>query len=135
MPDTAPPATEATRLDKWLWCVRAYKTRALAAEACRHERVTVDGQVARASRAVRAGQVVAINLGGWTRSLRVLQPLEKRVGAAAVPGFAADVTSAEEIERSRQLRVQNLLARPHGEGRPTKRERRALDRAFQIPFE
>ncbi len=133
MPSAAPAADE-TRLDKWLWCVRAYKTRAAAAEACRHERVTVDGVVARASRDVRAGQVIAINLGGWTRSLRVRRALEQRVVAAAVPEFAEDITPPEEVERGRERRIQNLLARPSGEGRPTKRERRAYDRAFDGPF-
>lgn len=134
MTASASPPAEA-RLDKWLWCIRAYKTRAAAAEACRHERISVDGVVARASRDIRAGQTIAINLGGWTRTLRVVRPLEQRVAAAAVPQYAEDVTPAEEREKAREMRVQNLLARPSGEGRPTKRERRAFDRAFRGPFE
>lgn len=131
----AESSSSESRLDKWLWCVRAYKTRSDAAEACKHERVTVDGVVARASRDIRAGQLIAIHLGGWTRTLRVLQPLEKRVGAALVAEFAEDLTPAEEREKAKALRVQNLLARPSGEGRPTKRERRAFDRAFRGPYE
>ena len=130
---TAPAALIDVRLDKWLWCVRVYKTRAQATEACRGGKVTVDGEQVRPAREVRTGQVVAIHLGGWTRTLRVGQLLDHRVAHAALGPFIEDITSAEERERGRERQVQNLLARPHGEGRPTKRERRAIDQAFRSP--
>jgi ribosome-associated heat shock protein Hsp15 len=129
-----PELSAEVRLDKWLWAVRVFKTRTHATEACRSGKITVDGQQARPARGVRSGQIVAVNLGGWTRTLRVRNALERRVAAAAVPEHADDLTSPEERERGRERRVQNLLARPSGEGRPTKRERRAWDQAFLGPL-
>lgn len=126
----APTAPAAVRLDKWLWCVRVYKTRAQATEACRGGKVTVDGQTARPAREVRTGQMVAINLGGWTRTVRVGPLLTQRVAHAEIGPHLEDLTPAEERERGRERHIQNLLARPAGEGRPTKRERRAFERAF-----
>ncbi|MBK8476843.1 MAG: RNA-binding S4 domain-containing protein [Opitutaceae bacterium] len=123
------------RLDKWLWCVRVYKTRAQATEACRGNKITVDGQHVRPAREVRTGQLVAINLGGWTRTLRVGALLDHRVAHAELGPYIEDVTPAEERERGRERQVQNLMARPHGEGRPTKRERRAIDQAFRSPYD
>ena len=118
------------RLDKWLWCVRVFKTRAQATEACRGNKVTIDGQHARPAREVRSGQLVAVNLGGWTRSLRVLATLERRVGPALVAQYAEDLTPPEERARAREHSVQQLLARPAGDGRPTKRERRDWEQIF-----
>jgi ribosome-associated heat shock protein Hsp15 len=130
-----PAAPIEVRLDKWLWCVRVYKTRAQATEACRGGKVTVDGQHARPAREVRTGQTVTINLGGWTRTLRIGQVLDHRVAHAELAPYLEDITAPEERERGRERQVQNLLARPHGEGRPTKRERRAIDQAFRGPYD
>ncbi len=132
---TEPAAQPDVRLDKWLWCVRVYKTRAQATEACRGNKITVDGQHVRPAREVRTGQLVAINLGGWTRTLRVGALLDHRVAHADLGPYIEDVTPPEERERGRERQVQNLMARPHGEGRPTKRERRAIDQAFRGPYD
>ncbi len=134
-PQLQTPPPPDVRLDKWLWCVRVYKTRAQATEACRGGKVTLDGQPARPAREVRTGQIVAINLGGWTRTLRVGPLLDKRVAHAVVGTFIEDLTPPEERERGRERQIQNLLGRPHGEGRPTKRERRAFDQAFRGPYD
>lgn len=136
-PPTAPESAAApidVRLDKWLWCVRVYKTRSQATEACRGGKVTLDGQQhVRPAHAVRTGQIVTINLGGWTRTLRIGPLLDKRVAYADVGPYIEDLTPPEERERGRERHIQNLLSRPHGEGRPTKRERRAFDKAFGEP--
>ncbi len=129
-----PPSPTEVRLDKWLWCVRVYKTRPEATEACRGGKVTIDGQPVRPARGVRTGQIVAINLGGWTRTLRVGPLLDHRVAHAIVGEFIEELTPPAERERGKERHVQNLLARPHGEGRPTKRERRAFDKAFRGPY-
>jgi len=129
------PVPTETRVDKWLWAVRVFKTRAQATEACRKDKVTVDGQAVRPARDVRPGQVVAINLGGWVRTLRVVHAIDRRVGGALVAEHAEDLTSPEERERGRVRHIQNLLARPAGQGRPDKRERRAWDRAFKGPYD
>lgn len=121
---------EPTRLDKWLWCVRVYKTRAHATEACRAGKVTIAGHVARPARDMRPGDVVEINLGGWTRTLRVVAELDHRVKASALAAFVADITPPEQLELARERRVQNMLGRPAGAGRPTKSDRRAWKRAF-----
>jgi ribosome-associated heat shock protein Hsp15 len=121
---------EPPRLDKWLWCVRVYKTRAHATEACRAGKVSIGGQPVRPARDVRRGDVVEINLGGWTRTLRVIADLDHRVKASALTAFVADITPPDQLALARERRVQNLLGRPAGSGRPTKDDRRAWNRAF-----
>ena len=120
----------STRLDKWLWCARVYKTRQQATEACRAGKVAVGEQMVRPARPVRTGDVVEINLGGWTRTLRVLAELDHRVKASALAAFVADITPPDQLALARERRVQNLLGRPSGAGRPTKSDRRAWNRAF-----
>jgi ribosome-associated heat shock protein Hsp15 len=129
MNDTESPR-EGIRIDKWLWCARAYKTRAQATEACRLGRVLIGELAVRPAREVRTGDVVEINLGGWRRTLRAVASLDHRVKASALPAFVEDVTPTEERERARELRTQNLLGRPSGAGRPTKRDRREWKQAF-----
>ena len=123
---------EPTRLDKWLWCARVYKTRAQAADACRAGKIVIGDQVVRPARAVRPGDVVEINLGGWTRTLRVTAELDHRVKASALTAFVADITPPDQLALARERRVQNLLGRPSGAGRPTKSDRRAWKRAFGV---
>ncbi len=121
---------EAGRIDQWLWAVRIFRTRSLATDACRAGSVTVNGQPAKASRDVRPGELVVVRLGLIHRTLHVLAVPPSRVGAKLVGGFCGDQTPAEEYERARSQRVQQLLARAKGSGRPTKRDRRRLDRLF-----
>ena len=128
--DPAPEADEA-RLDKWLWSVRAYKTRALAAEACRLGRVTVDGREAKAAASVRPGQVIEARQGIVSRRLVVVGLPRGRQGASKVGDFARDETPPEALEAARQQRVQHILA--GGGARPTKRERRERDALWEDP--
>ena len=127
----APPALEDARLDKWLWSVRAYKTRALAAEACRLGRVTVDGREAKAAASVRLGQVIEARQGIVVRRLVVLGLPRGRQGAAKAADYARDETSPEALEAARQQRVQHILA--GGGVRPTKRDRRARETLWEEP--
>jgi ribosome-associated heat shock protein Hsp15 len=132
VPDSAAPAAAAaTRLDKWLWAVRVFKTRALATDACRAGSVTVNGQPAKPARDVHPGEQVAVRLGVITRTLRVVGVPRSRVGAALLPEFCTDLTPAGEYEKAREQRLQHVLAREKGSGRPTKRDRRLLDRLFE----
>ena len=126
-PVTSEPSV---RLDKWLWCVRAYKTRQQATEACRSGKVMFGEGAARPAREVRPGDVFEINLGGWRRTLRAIAPIHQRVKASALSAFVEDLTSQEEKDRARERRIQNMLGRQQGAGRPTKRDRRAWKRAF-----
>jgi ribosome-associated heat shock protein Hsp15 len=116
------------RFDKWLWAVRLYKTRSLAATACRLGQVTVDGQPVKPAREVRPGETVRTRTGDITRTVRVIQTLESRVSAARVKEFAEDLTPASEYEKLKVVKLAPLFHRPKGAGRPTKKERRELDK-------
>jgi ribosome-associated heat shock protein Hsp15 len=126
-----PPRPEDARLDKWLWSVRAYKTRALAAEACRLGRVAVDGREAKPAATVRPGQVVEAREGIVTRRLVVLGVPRGRQGPARAKDFARDETPPEALAAAREQRVQHILA--GGGARPTKRDRRARERLWGEP--
>lgn len=126
-----PPSDSAARLDKWLWAVRAFKTRSLATDACRAGSVTVNEFPAKPGRDVHAGETVGVRLGLMTRTLRVIGVPRSRVGAKLVAEFCTDLTPPEEWEKVRQANVQQVLAREKGSGRPTKRDRRLLDRLFE----
>ncbi|HWD19884.1 MAG TPA: RNA-binding S4 domain-containing protein [Verrucomicrobiae bacterium] len=115
------------RIDKWLWAVRACKTRSQAAEACRLGRVTVAGQPVKPARDVKVGEIISVKQYEITRTLKVLQLLEKRVGAAAARQYVEDLTPPSEYEKRREPDFRPLALRPKGAGRPTKKERRALD--------
>lgn len=121
-----------TRVDKWLWAVRVFKTRSLATAACKNGFVTAQGQAVKASREVRVGDVFQIRQGDLTRTFKSLAPLDRRVGAKAVPEFAEDQTPASEYLKQMKKREETPLKRERGAGRPTKKDRRALD-AFQDP--
>jgi len=115
------------RIDKWLWAVRVFKTRSLAIEACHAGHVRIGDQRVKASRCVRPGDIVTAQAGEITRTLKVVVPIERRVGAAAVPQFMEDLTPPEEYAKPRERSVEPLFHRPKGVGRPTKRDRRMLD--------
>lgn len=123
------PETSA-RLDKWLWAVRVFKTRALATDACRAGNVTINDLPAKPGRDVHAAELVAVQLGLVTRTLRVVGVPRSRVGAKLVAEFCTDLTPESEYDRARVHRMQQVLAREKGSGRPTKRERRLMDRIF-----
>ena len=118
----------AVRIDKYLWAVRIYKTRTLAATACRAGRVTIGGQTVKPSREVHIGEVLLAQTGDITRTIKVLALLERRVGAPAVKEFAEDLTPASEYEKPKQPYLEPMFYRPKGAGRPTKKDRRALEK-------
>jgi ribosome-associated heat shock protein Hsp15 len=129
-----PPATPVPpttlRLDKWLWAVRVFRSRALAGDACRAGSVVVNELAAKPARDVRAGETVTVRLGLMTRTLRVVGVPRSRVGAKLVAAYCEDLTPAAEWEKARERSVQQMLAREKGSGRPTKRDRRLLDQLF-----
>ncbi len=128
MSSAVPPSTD--RIDKWLWCVRLFKTRGLATEACRAGAVEINGQPVKPAREVRPGEIVLVKQGVIVRTLCVRGVPSSRVGAPRVSEFCEDRTPPEEFEKLKTQRVQQVLAREKGAGRPTKRDRRALDRLF-----
>ena len=116
---------DALRVDKWLWAVRIYKTRAEATDACRGGHVRVNGAAAKASTVVRAGDRVETFVHDRERILEVVQLVEKRVGA---PVAATCLIDHSPPPPPREERLVPLFTRDAGAGRPTKRDRRALDR-------
>jgi ribosome-associated heat shock protein Hsp15 len=122
-----PNAAPAARLDRWLWAVRVFKSRSLASDACRAGTVAVNGHVAKPARDVHPGETVTVKQGLILRTLRVVDVPRSRVGPKLVPSFCTDLTPPEELAKARENRIQHLLAREKGSGRPTKRDRRLLD--------
>lgn len=125
------PEADSVRLDTWLWSVRIFKTRPLAAQACRKGQVTIRGVTGKPARQIRIGDEIEVERTWVTLNLRVVGLLSRRVGAKVVPEFCEDITPAEEIEKAKQIARLNreglIVQREEGEGRPTKKERRELD--------
>lgn len=115
------------RLDKWLWAARIYKTRTLAADACKNGRVSINGAQAKPSRTVKVGDEVAVKKSPITYTFRVKQAIEKRVGAKLLPDVLENITKPEQYELLEMSRISGFVGRARGTGRPTKKDRRALD--------
>jgi len=117
----------AMRIDKFLWSVRKYKTRSLASEALRKDRVTINGDRVKASREVRPDDKISFRKDSIIFSIKVLDIPKSRVGAKLVPDYIIDVTSPEELEKQNFLGMMHKLNRAKGTGRPTKKDRRDLN--------
>lgn len=124
-------ALTSVRVDKWLWAVRLYKTRGLAAEACRAGHVEIGGVKLKPAREVRVGEIILSRSGEITRTTRVAGLIEARVGAAVAKEFAEDLTPASEYEKRRVTDSARLASRAKGSGRPTKKERRVMSQFLQ----
>ena len=114
-------AATSARVDAWLWAVRVYKTRSAATTACRAGHVRVNGEKAKAAQPVRPGDELRVRIAGFDRILIVRQPISKRVGAPLV------ATAVDERTPPRDP-TPVVAQRDRGAGRPTKRERREIDR-------
>lgn len=118
------PALEATRVDRWLWAVRVFKTRSLATDACRAGHVAVNRGVTKPATTVRVGDVVTIRIDGRDRVLEVARVIERRVGA---PIASECVIDHSPPPPPREAMASGLVRDP-ATGRPTKRDRRQIDR-------
>ncbi len=116
-----------SRLDKWLWAARIFKTRSIAADACKNGRVTIGGANAKPSRPLKEGEVVSVKKPPVTYSFKVLKCIERRVGAKLIPEIYENVTDPKQYELLEMSRISGFVDRARGTGRPTKKERRALD--------
>ena len=124
-------APETMRLDKWLWCARLYKTRSLATEEIGKGRVTVNGQPAKAARDLRCGDTVALRQGAVARTVRV-RGLSGHRSPAPVAQLLYEETADSIAAREKAAEQRRLAPEPAAtlqEGRPTKRDRRNIDRA------
>ena len=118
---------ESVRIDKWLWAVRVFKTRTIASEACKKGRVLIDNNSVKPSRMIRVGEVVQVKKPPVTYSFKVLDIVQKRMGAKLVSGFMENVTPPEEYEVLEMNKLSGFIDRQRGSGRPTKKERRDLE--------
>ena len=118
---------EVARIDKWLWAARIFKTRSIAADDCKNGRVTIEGVNVKPSRVVKAGEVVAVRKPPITYSFRILKTIEQRVGAKLLPEIYENVTTPDQYELLEMNRISGFVDRARGTGRPTKKDRRAMD--------
>lgn len=115
------------RIDKWLWAARIFKTRTIAAAACKKGQVSMKGVTVKPSRVIHVGDIIDVRKPPVTWSFRVLQTIERRVGAKLVPEVLENVTPPEQYELLELSRISGFVGRAKGTGRPTKKDRRSLD--------
>ena len=115
------------RVDKWLWAVRVFKTRSQATEACRRGRVLIGGQAVKPSRILKVNEIVLVKKSPVLYSYRVLGLLGKRLSARAIREFVENITPEEEMDKLK-VRDTFYVIRDKGAGRPTKKERRLMDK-------
>ncbi|HAY67875.1 RNA-binding S4 domain-containing protein [Acidimicrobiales bacterium] len=123
--------SEQVRVDKWLWAVRLYKTRASANDACSSGRVRINGTPAKPAQRIKVGDVLVSRRSGFSRTYRVVKVIEKRVGAPVAVECYIDETPEEDKPKPRSMdqRIDAAWAeRSSGAGRPTKRDRRQMEK-------
>ena len=120
------------RLDKWLWAARIFKTRTIAADACKNGRVAVNDVNVKPSRMVKLGDTVSVRKPPVTYSFRILKTIEQRVGAKLLPEIYENITPQDQYDLLEMNRISGFVDRARGMGRPTKKDRRAMD-AFVGP--
>jgi len=121
------PEVTSVRIDKWLWSIRAFKTRTDAADACKLGRVTINGALAKASRDVRVNDIITIKKMPVVYTFKVLALIANRQPAKNVYLYAENLTPEEELEKLTMKRTVIFVQRDRGTGRPTKKERRDID--------
>lgn len=115
------------RIDKWLWCVRLFKTRTLATDACKAGKIKINDEAVKASREIKVGDVIAVRQGALHLVVKVKELIEMRVGAKLVVNCMEDLTPQEEYEKVKMIAANTRLYHD-GKGRPTKKDRRTIDR-------
>lgn len=118
---------DSVRIDKYLWAIRACKTRSEATEACGGNKVQVGGVNAKPSKAVKVGDVITLRKGAVQYTYKVLQLSENRMGAQLVPQYAENLTPEAELAKLHAPAETFFVRRERGAGRPTKKDRRVMD--------
>jgi ribosome-associated heat shock protein Hsp15 len=118
---------DSVRIYKYLWAIRVFKTRGDATDACKGNKVRVGGSPAKPSKEVKPGEVIEIQKGTVRYSYRVIRLLENRVGAQLVPDYAENLTPQSELDKLRAPVETFFIRRDRGSGRPTKKDRRAME--------
>lgn len=115
------------RIDKFLWAMRIYKTRSIAADACKNGRITMNGVQLKPSRTFHVGDTFSVRKGPITYTYRIMQLCQNRLGAKLVPEYLRDITSKEQLELLELARLAGQSGRDRGTGRPTKKDRRDIE--------
>ncbi|MEN8223150.1 MAG: RNA-binding S4 domain-containing protein [Acidobacteriota bacterium] len=128
-----------TRLDKWLWAARIYKTRGIASDSCKSGKVLLNGSGAKPSKIVNEGDIIEIKQPPITRRYKVKGLAVKRVSAKLAVDLVEDITPEEEINKLKQFRRDPVSVifghREKGAGRPSKKERRDIEKLMNGPEE
>jgi len=119
---------DSVRVDKWLWSVRICKTRAIATDLCRRNKVSVRDEKVKPSRAVKVGQIITVRRDGLDWQYKVLRCIEKRVGPALAVECREDLNSQDQMDRLKVIKSAGVPQRAKGAGRPTKKDRRTIER-------
>jgi ribosome-associated heat shock protein Hsp15 len=120
------------RIDKWMWATRIFKTRTIAAEACKKGRIMIGGVTIKPSRMIKVGDVIQVRKPPITFSFKVIGLIENRVGAKLVPNYLENVTTPDQYEILEMNRISGFVNRAKGLGRPTKKDRRAFKGGLTI---
>ena len=118
---------EGFRIDKWLWAVRIYKTRSQATTACRSGKVKMTEHAVKPSHIVKPDEIITVHIPPFTKTVKVLGLIEKRVSAKLAETYVQDMTPVEEYQKIKQMKKVNFEYRERGLGRPTKRQRREIE--------
>lgn len=118
---------EEVRIDKFLWAIRAYKTRSEATDACNGGKIRLNGADIKPSKAVHRGDTIVVRKGPVTYTYRVVELVGKRQGAKTVPQFVDNLTPQSELDKLHAPVETFFLKRDRGAGRPTKKDRRQMD--------
>lgn len=122
------------RVDKYLFAMRIYKTRSIAADACKVGRITMNGQSLKASRTFEIGNKFSVRKGPITYTYEILRLSENRLGAKLVPDYIRDITSKDQLELLELARLAGQNGRDRGTGRPTKKDRRDIEQFFSDDY-
>ena len=124
------------RIDKYLWCIRAFKTRSDATDACKGGKVRVNGDDIKPSKDVKVGDVITVRKGAVSYTYKVLALIDKRQGPKFVSQYAENLTPEEELAKLKAPVETFFLKRDRGSGRPTKKDRRQMDALWdELSFE
>jgi ribosome-associated heat shock protein Hsp15 len=116
------------RIDKWLWAVRIYKTRSIAADACKAGKVKWNGVVVKPSKEAKVGEIYKISIGPLLKTIKIKALLSNRVAAKIAGLYMEDLTPIEEYDKLKLIKEMKQGIRPRGYGRPTKKERRDMEK-------
>ena len=121
------------RIDKWMWATRVFKTRTIAVEACKKNRVVVNDSVIKPSRMIKVGDIIQVRKPPITYSFKVLALTANRIGAKLVPDYLENITPPEQYEILELNKISGFVDRVRGTGRPTKKDRRDINE-FTTPI-